>query len=101
VKAVENAFKDMYGSGVQIDCNGVKDVKSFVSDQPVSDFETQTGALNRARNARAMLAAANDKADFYVGVRQVVLLCERAQSFTRVAGGGRILPDAGTGRACS
>ena len=67
----------MHGSGVQIECVPVKDVKSNVSDQPVSDLETQTGALNRARHARALLAEANGKADFYVGVRRVGFVFER------------------------
>lgn len=60
----------MYGGGgVEIQVDGYA-VDSHVGAQPVSDFETQSGAVNRAREVKAKLAADGARADFYVGVGQ-------------------------------
>ena len=73
VTAVKKAFEKMF-DGVQIECNGFDDadgkVKSQVADQPTSDFETQSGALNRAREAKRLFQEKGKTADFYVGVSQ-------------------------------
>ncbi len=75
VTAVKKAFEKMY-DGFQIECNGFDDVdgksavKSQVADQPTSDFETQSGALNRAREAKRLFQEKGKTADFYVGVSQ-------------------------------
>ena len=73
--AVRDAFAAIFGGEVEIKIEGVN-VESGVSAQPSSDLETQSGALNRARNAKKKLADENPsrKADFYVGVRQDVFL---------------------------
>jgi inosine/xanthosine triphosphatase len=60
--AVENGFKRMFPAEtfeiVQVS------VASGVSDQPMTDVESRTGALNRAMNAREKAA----DGDFWVGV---------------------------------
>ena len=69
--AVRDAFAAVFGGEFEIQVEGVN-VESGVSAQPSSDLETQSGALNRARNAKKKLADESlpRKADFYVGVRR-------------------------------
>lgn len=80
----------MYGSSFQIECHGFDEkkdgkVQSHVADQPSSDFETQSGALNRAREAKRMFQEKGKTADFYVGVSEDTSSC-KTQYATRLAG---------------
>jgi inosine/xanthosine triphosphatase len=61
IEAVRNAFLQAFSTDIVVE--GVA-VSSGVSDQPMSDEETRIGALNRAMNAKALIA----DADFWVGV---------------------------------
>ncbi len=62
IESAQSAFRAMFPDA-PCECEGVKAV-SGVSDQPLSDKETLTGALNRARHAQELLPGA----DFYVGI---------------------------------
>ncbi len=62
IQAVKNGFENMY-SDQDFDFFGVS-VSSGVDDQPMSNNETYTGAMNRADNASREVVGA----DFYVGV---------------------------------
>lgn len=62
IEAVENGFAEMFPDWT-LETEGVS-VPSEVSNQPMGDEETFTGALNRAKNARKSLP----NADFWVGV---------------------------------
>lgn len=62
--AVEAAFTAVFASaGAAIDIAGVS-VESGVSEQPLTDDETLTGASNRANHARS----AEPEADYWVGL---------------------------------
>ena len=61
LKAVEMGFKKMFEKNPEI--IGIS-VPSNVSDQPMSDEETQRGAFNRAKNAKNE----NPDADYWVGL---------------------------------
>jgi non-canonical (house-cleaning) NTP pyrophosphatase len=63
IQAAKAAFEEVFGSHATIEVEGVK-TDSLVKDQPTSDFETQSGALNRARDAMRQ----RPDYDFYVGV---------------------------------
>ncbi|MHA1617128.1 MAG: inosine/xanthosine triphosphatase [Candidatus Njordarchaeales archaeon] len=60
IKAVENAFKKIFGQHIKV--QGIK-VSSGVSIQPLSDEEMVRGAINRAKRAYEIL-----KPDFSVGL---------------------------------
>ncbi|QSH39366.1 inosine/xanthosine triphosphatase [Candidatus Kaiserbacteria bacterium] len=62
VHAVEQAFGKMF-KGEDFEIVGVS-VPSDVPDQPMSDEETYTGALNRVNNAQA----AESDAEYWVGI---------------------------------
>jgi inosine/xanthosine triphosphatase len=62
IEAVENGFAEMFPDWI-LETEGVS-VPSEVSDQPMGDEETFTGALNRAKNAQKSLP----NADFWIGV---------------------------------
>lgn len=62
IQAVKNGFLEMFPNE-KMEFEGVS-VPSDVSDQPIGNEETYTGALNRARNAQEKMP----KADFWVGV---------------------------------
>ena len=62
VQCVHQAFEKAF-PGEEWACEGIA-VASGVSDQPMSDVETLTGASNRAVNAQQQ----HPKADFWVGV---------------------------------
>lgn len=62
INAVQEAFGRMF-KGEYFDVCGVS-VSSGVSDQPMTDEETYTGALNRARNAQAQ----HSEGDYWVGI---------------------------------
>ena len=60
IKATDSGFSTYFEVN---EVRGVS-VSSGVSDQPMSDEETLTGALNRVENARKEF----DDADFWVGI---------------------------------
>lgn len=62
IKAVEQAFTQVFSQS-EIECTGIS-VPSGVADQPMSDSETRTGALNRVHNAKQVI----HDADYYVGL---------------------------------
>ncbi len=62
LSAARNAFEAVF-DGSDIDIVAVS-VESGVSEQPMSDDETRTGAENRVRNAKA----AHPDADYWVGL---------------------------------
>lgn len=62
VEAVKEAFQKVFNNNT-ITIDGLA-VPSGVSDQPLSDQETITGAMNRLNNAMSI----NSKADYYVSI---------------------------------
>ena len=62
IQAVHDGFAEMFPDWT-LETEGVS-VPSEVSDQPMGDEETFTGALNRAKNAQK----AKPNADFWIGV---------------------------------
>jgi inosine/xanthosine triphosphatase len=62
IQAALNGFRGMF-PGESFTVEGVS-VSSGVSDQPMSDAETLSGALNRARNAREQMP----RADYWAGI---------------------------------
>ena len=60
INAVLQGFSDLFP---RVEIEGVS-VESGVSDQPMTDAETKTGAQNRAKNAKRKI---ND-ASFWVGI---------------------------------
>ncbi len=62
IQAVKSAFSDVFPQQ-EMDFQGIS-VASEVPDQPMSDEQTKSGALNRVKNARAQV----EDADFYVGL---------------------------------
>lgn len=62
VSAVKKGFKEMFRQE-SFDFEGIS-VPSGVQDQPMDNFSTMTGALNRANNAMAE----TPNADFWVGI---------------------------------
>ncbi|WP_375752679.1 inosine/xanthosine triphosphatase [Vibrio sp. HN007] len=62
IKAVESAFGEVFPEQEFI-FEGVS-VPSEVPDQPISNEETKQGALNRVKNAKAVIL----DADYYVGI---------------------------------
>lgn len=62
IQAVHDGFSEIF-PGWNIETLGIG-VPSEVSDQPMGDEETFTGALNRAKNAQKEMP----EADFWVGV---------------------------------
>ncbi len=62
INAAREAFKQMF-PGETFEVIGT-DVPSDVSDQPMTDTETYTGAVNRAENA----SQKESDADFWVGI---------------------------------
>ncbi len=62
ISAVKKAFNKVF-SGSEFEIISVS-VPSKVPDQPVGNFETYTGAKNRAENAKNKIP----EADFYVGI---------------------------------
>ena len=62
IQAVKNGFLEMFPNE-EMEFEGLS-VPSNVSDQPIGNEETYTGALNRANNAKAKVSTA----DFWVGV---------------------------------
>jgi inosine/xanthosine triphosphatase len=62
IKAVSDGFKQMF-TDTNFNIEGIS-VESGVNDQPMTDKETYTGALNRADNAYK----ASPEADYFVGL---------------------------------
>jgi inosine/xanthosine triphosphatase len=62
IQAVHDGFTEIFPDW-KLETEGVS-VPSEVSDQPIGDKETFTGALNRAKNAQKAMP----NADFWVGV---------------------------------
>ncbi len=62
IEAVKNGFSRMFAFG-KFNFTGVS-VPSLVSDQPMSNVETLTGAMNRVENAAKVEAGA----DYWVGI---------------------------------
>jgi len=62
ISAVEQAFKKMF-KGESFEITGVS-VSSDVSDQPMTDEETYTGAMNRVNNAYFV----ENNAEYWVGI---------------------------------
>lgn len=69
IKAVEEAFLSFFR--VQVDIQAI-DVPSGIKEQPLSDLETFTGALNRVKNSRNIFP----EADYWVGIEGGVDLFE-------------------------
>lgn len=61
VNAVEQTFRRLFVDAT-IHCEGI-DAPSLVSDQPMTEVETQLGAMNRVDYCQA-----NGKADYYVAM---------------------------------
>lgn len=80
VEAVRNAFSAQFPSA-ELGVTGI-DVASGVSDQPDSDAETQSGALNRVAAARDQ----QPNADYWVGLEGgIESNCEQLMAFAWMA----------------
>lgn len=71
IRAALAGFMQMFPE-INWETEGVE-VASGVKDQPMSDQETLTGALNRARNAQSL----QPEADFWVGMEGGIELTDR------------------------
>ena len=93
LRAVEAAFSNTF-SGEPLEINSA-DVASDVSDQPMSDEETRSGARNRARNARLAVPDAR----FWVGLEGGIQLIDEqliAFAWMAVLGLGQRIGEART-----
>lgn len=76
IQAVREGFQDVF-TRMSFECIGIA-VPSDVSDQPMSDAETRSGAENRVSNAYKI----SSEADYYVGIEGgVELIDDSLQAF--------------------
>jgi len=79
VRAVELAAREVF-AGETVVCTSAQGVVSSVSEQPIGNCETLTGALNRIESAKQQKCQEEGRYDFVVGIESGLVQCKEAHN---------------------